>query len=1259
MGHAAAAAGVGSVIKAVMALRHRVMPRTLHVDEPSPMIDWASGKVELLTQAREWTQQAHPRRAGISAFGASGTNAHVIVEEAPAPEPPPDAPERAEPYVLGAEAPAAWPLSARGADALRAQARRLLSALRDRPEAGPADVGLSLATTRAAFEHRAVVVGGDRDDLLAGLESVAHGRDDHRVVAGRAPAENGRTVFVFPGQGAQWAGMAGRLMETSPVFAAHLRDCADAFAPLVDWSLLDVLRNESDTSWLGRVDMVQPALFAVMVGLAGMWRSCGVEPAAVVGHSQGEIAAAHVAGGLSLEDAARVVTLRSSRIREIAGRGGMLSAALPRDEAAALLRDRPGLSLAAVNGTRAVVVSGDDEELARFAAELQGRRVRAKRVPVDYASHSAHVDGLREHILADLATIRPRTGDIPLYSTLTGAPVDTATMDASYWYANLRNTVELEQAVRALADAGHTSFIEVSPHGVLLPALEDTLEDLGVAGALTGGTLRRDDGDLRRFLLSLGRLHTHGVAVDWNRVFAGTGGAVTELPTYAFQRQRYWLRPDAAGQPRTAASADDGDFWNAVAEQDFASLGIDVTKPFQAALPVLSAWRRESEERAVIDTWLYHVDWAPLPEPAAPSLPGRWLLLCHAGQEAAGLPAQVTSALAQHGAQVIPIVLPPAELSREQLAKRLTEAAGDGAAGVLSLLGLDGEEHQDHPGVPAGLAATLACVQALGDVEIGAPLWAVTSGAVSVGGPDAVEQPAQTAVWGLGRVAALEYPGRWGGLVDLPPALDEVTGARLAGTLAGRDGEDQVAVRSSGVYGRRLARSAPGAARRWRPRGTALLVGGTGGVGAQIARWLAEQGAPRLVLTGRRGPDAPGAAELARELRDLGAEVAVVACDAGDRTALARIKQQAAADGHPVTTVMHIAGAGVLRDLHSTDLAEFAGTTYAKIAGAEALDAVFSDPDELDDFLLFSSISAIWGSGEHGAYAAANAYLDGLAENRRARGLPARSVVWGIWDPKEGGGMAAGLVEDQLRSRGIPFMDPAVAIKAFHRVLGGDRAVQVVADVDWERFAPVFTLARPSPLLRTLPEVRAVLRDDEATGAPDGGDSSLRQRLEAARPAERAQALDELVRSRIAAVLKYSGPDRVDPGRALRELGFDSLTAVELRNRLRDATGLRLPVTVVFDHPNATALAEHIGRLMFPEDDRPAGADPAETEVRQALATIPLDRLREAGLLGDLLRLASGAADERDPAPGGQDAASVDDMDVDSLVQLVLKSSGS
>ncbi|WP_328348261.1 SDR family NAD(P)-dependent oxidoreductase [Micromonospora sp. NBC_00421] len=552
LGHTQAAAGVAGVLKVVLAMRHGLLPRTLHAEQRTSRVDWAAGSVDLLTETRPWPRTDRPARAGVSSFGISGTNAHVIVEAVPGTEPaagaPADVPAAGAPadppaVDLPRDAPALpWLLSARTPEALAGQARRLRAHLAGRPDQRPLDMAWSLATTRATFDTRAVLVGTDPDRIAAVLDALADGRSAPELVRGDAGPDR-RCVFVFPGQGSQWDGMALDLLDQAPVFAERLSACDAALRPHLDWSLLDVLRRVPGAPGLERVDVVQPVLFAVMVSLAELWRSYGVQPAAVVGHSQGEIAAACVAGVLSLPDAARVVALRSRALRTLAGQGAMASVALAAD----VVRERIGrfgdrVAVAAVNGPAAVVVSGEETAVEDLLAELAAEQVRVRRIAVDYASHSAQVERIRDELAGALAGITPGPAAVPLYSTTDLRWLDGPEMDPGYWYRNLRQPVELERAVRALAAEGHDTYVECSPHPVLTVGIEPILsDDEGDVGAVTVGSVQRDQGGLDRFLLSLAQLHVRGVPVDWRPALAG--GRRVDLPTYAFAHRRYWPRP--------------------------------------------------------------------------------------------------------------------------------------------------------------------------------------------------------------------------------------------------------------------------------------------------------------------------------------------------------------------------------------------------------------------------------------------------------------------------------------------------------------------------------------------------------------------------------------------------------------------------------------------------------------------------------------------------------------------------------------------
>ncbi|XVS68215.1 type I polyketide synthase [Actinosynnema sp. CA-299493] len=1205
IGHTQAAAGVAGVIKMVQAMRHGVLPKTLHVDAPSPHVDWSSGAVELITESRPWPVVDRPRRAAVSSFGVSGTNAHVLLEHVDDVETAVE--ERPEPSAVP------WVLTAGSPTALAEQAARLRAALTaDLPSI---DVAHTLATGRAAMPHRAVVIGRDRDALLDGLSALA--RDEASPALVRAVAgEPGRVVFVFPGQGSQWVGMALELAEQSSVFAERLAECAAALEPFCDWSLHEALRGEVS---LDRVDVVQPVLFAVMVSLAALWRSWGIEPAAVVGHSQGEIAAACVSGALSLEDAARVVALRSRVLRRLAGRGGMVSIAASESEVRALIGPfGERISIAAVNGPSAVVVSGEPDALDALVTD----GLRAKRIAVDYASHSAQVEELREELAEVLASITPRTGEVPLYSTLTGEVEDGSGLDADYWFRNLRSTVEFASAVERLAGDGFGVFVECSPHPLLTMAVQEQAEDV-----IAVGSLRRDDGGLDRMLLSLGEAVVRGVTPNWANVIPG--GRRVDLPSYAFQRRRYW-----PGATRAAVGTDPVDdlFWETVEREDLDALSgalhVDSDAGLADVLPALAAWRRRGRELSALDSWRYRTTWHALPDTAS-GLTGRWLVVAPAGTDDDWC-GQVVAALDAGGAEAVRIDVTPGAES--------TAAVEGSWVGVVSLLALDTAPLADHPQVPAGLAGTTALIRALAEVD--APLWCLTRQAVATG-PGEAPDPVAAQVWGLGRVAALEHPRRWGGLVDLPGTVTGRIAERLVGVLSRGDGEDQLAVRTSGVLARRLVRAPLGAVpprRQWKPTGTVLVTGGTGALGGHVARWLAGRGAPHLLLVGRRGEQAPGAAELAAELRGLGSEVTVAACDTADRAALAALL-----DRHPVTAVFH--AAGVLDDcvLDGLTPERLATVLRPKVDATRALHELTQD---LSAFVLFSSLASTTGGAGQGNYAAANAYLDAFAEWRRAQGLTATSVAWGAWG---GGGLAEeGVRAQRMRQGGLAAMAPEPAVAALEQALDHDEAVLTVADVDWSRFVPGFTAARPSRLIATIPEAAAIEAGPaERREAEVGG---LRARL-AGVPVETATelVLDE-VRDQIAAVLGHTGSDRIPPEQALKDLGFDSLTAVDLRNRLGASCGLDLPSTLVFDHPTANAITRFLcARLVD-------GADPSVAALRDLAgleSALGADALDETTRTRILIRLRALLADDTTTEVGEGTADALDDATDDEMFTLL------
>ncbi|MEU5987373.1 SDR family NAD(P)-dependent oxidoreductase [Spirillospora sp. NPDC047418] len=1399
IGHTQSAAGIAGLIKMIMALRHRRLPPTLHITEPTPHIDWATTPLVPTTESTPWPTTERPRRAAISSFGISGTNAHLIVQEPPPTQTRVEVPANTGPWLVSGATP----------DAMRAHARRIAGFAAAGPDIAAA--GRTLALGRAQHEYRAAVVAENRDELVAGLTSIADGTAAAGAVTGRAG--DGGTVFVFPGQGSQWPGMADGPMAHSAAFRESARACDEALRDHLDWSVLDVLHREPGAPPLDRVDVVQPVLFTMMVSLAAMWRAHGVRPAAVVGHSQGEIAAACVAGGLDLGDAARVVALRSRAWLRLAGRGGMAAVAL----GAGALRDRlerwgDALSVAAVNGPATTTVAGDPAALAELVAELKAEGARARVIPgIDTAGHTAQVDVFHDHLLDVLGPVAPRSCDVPFYSTVTGGLLDTAALDAAYWYRNMREPVELERATRAMLDAGHDLFVEVGPHPMLAASLEETVADGGTDAAVIG-TLRRDEGGAARILFSLAAAHVHGAPVDWATVFPGGGAAPAPLPTYPFQHERYWMEAGqrsgdvagaglrAAGHPLLGAEVapECGGLVltgrlsarTAPLSADRTPHGATVLPPSAIADMVLHAGERAGAScvgELVLDTplvlhpghdldvqvmvrdgdgsgrrpvtvrarpaadsgdaagagWTRHAAgtliadsaaeppssgldgaWPPpggtpvaLPDhdegPALQGLRGLWrlgddlyadvALPDDSERDAAGWgvhPALPETALRAFAAaapggearrpagwsdlrlyasgatavrarlrprapdeaeltladpaggivatarsvrlQPVPAEgaapapgrperdlyrvewVPPAVPARAPHGRRWAVIGDAALAGALAAAGAGVRHHQDLGALAADSAAEPpdiviapvsggsadpaaathdAAVAALrlvrtwlaGDRAGSARLVVLTRGAVSVHPLEDVPDLAGAAARGLVRAAQSENPGRI--------TLLDVTGgaagyAAIPRALSGD--ETELAVRGDRILAPRLARvTAAESARPGRPLdpdGTVLITGGTGTLGGLVARHLVTRhGVRHLLLASRRGPAAEGADALRAELAALGADVRVHACDAADPAALAAVLAAVPAE-HPLTGVVH--AAGVLDDgtVESLTDEQAHRVLRPKADAAWHLHRLTADRD-LPVFVLFSSVAGVAGLPGQANYAAANAFLDGLAAHRRAAGLSATSLAWGYWAQRSA--MSRHLSEHdvaRLAGAGIPPLPTDRALELLDASLARTDSLLVPVPLDAGAFGGSLGDGPVPSLLRGL--VRAPMRR-AAAGTADGG--SLQRRLAALPPPEQRSLLLDLVRGHAAAVLGRAGADAVRPERPFKEVGFDSLTSVELRNRLSAAAGLRLPATLVFDHPTPDAIAAFLHRRIAP------GTGPGD---RTALTE--LDRLEAA-----------------------------------------------
>ncbi len=1468
IGHTQAAAGVVGVIKMVMAMRHGLLPRTLHVQKPSRHVDWSAGAARLLIDAEPWPAgERRLRRAGVSSFGMSGTNAHMILEEAPR------APEPAE-LDTGAETPApsalSWLLSAKSAPALCDQAERLLSHLHEHPEIEPLDVAFSLAGGRARLEHRGVVLGSGRQQLLEGLQALASGEPSAYVFAGTA--RGAKTAFMFTGQGAQRAGMGAELYGMFPVFAAALDEVCEQLDAHVGRSCKEIMfaaAGSPQAALLEQTELTQACLFALEVALFRLVESFGLRPDILIGHSVGEIVAAHVAGVFSLADACRFVAARGRAMGSLPEGGGMLALEASEDELAEQLADSAGwVSLAAVNGPRAVVLSGENEALEELAEAWREQGRKLKRLRVSHAFHSALMDPALAELRAVAEELELKPARIAIVSNVTGSQAEPEQhVSADYWVRHARETVHFAEGIATLARSGVKRFLELGPEGALCGTVADCLDEDARDGLLLAATLRSGRSEVEAFTALLAQAHSDGLPVDWHALLAGRGARGVELPTYAFQRRRYWHElPGAAGNlsaaglvavdhpllgaeiqqaedrsltftgrvslathpwladhavldtvllPATAmlelalaagrevecdlvaeltlqaplvlaregavrlqvtvgaveesgarrvavysredtadeqderdwewqchargvlAGSSDGETPGVKGEtpeaeierlcagawppegahaleiasfyEQLAEIGLQYGPAFQG---LTAAWQRGEEifaevaldsanadqaaryavHPALLDAAL-HAGLLGMGEEVEPnqlrlpfSLSGVRLYRGGAGSlrvrirptgestrslivlDGSGAPVLSVASIVARALDVAKLQ-PAARGGRDPLYRldwvALAVARTDRDS-MLVLLG-DGEaaelgewieQRYANPAalkdaIEAGARAPEAALVAVGHSDSGD--GARLAGAIHAGVRETLEllqewlaqeclsgsrlvlitreavaltqgeQPdlLAAAVWGLARSAQTEYPGRIL-LVDLgwELKLQEVEWAALLDSE-----EPQIVLRGGDPLVPRLVPfhpeskdvlpspdAVPDLGEKAAPdsHGTILITGGTGALGGLVARHLAAcHSASQLLLVSRRGAAAPGAAGLVAELAELGCSARVAACDITDRDELSSLIDSIPAE-YALTAVYHTAGVIEDATIETLDAGQLERVLAPKLDAVVQLHELTKDI-ALSDFVLFSSVSGVMGSPGQANYAAANSFMDAFAQHRRAQGLVATSLAWGLWS--EGTGMAERIGEsagERVRRVGLDALSDSEALRLMDIARGCAEPLLVPVRLD-------MAALRAQARLGLLPaQLRGLVRAPARRGRD--GASSLARRLAATPAAEREAIVLTLVRTHVASVLGHASYEAVDPERAFKELGFDSLAAVELRNVLEGATGLRLAATVVFDHPTPAELAKQLCQRV----------DRASSAVSAVAAVTPLASEEPIAIVGMSCRLPGGVSSPAD-----------------------------
>jgi acyl transferase domain-containing protein len=1167
IGHLEAAARNAGLIKVVLSLQHGEIPAHLHFENPSPHIAWDELPVTVPTALRSWPEGR--KIAGVSSFGFSGTNAHMILEEAP---------QSAVRESSAVDRPLHMlSLSGMNEEALLELAGRYRAYLGG-PEVAPlGDVCFTANVGRAHFAHRLAVVGGTAVEVAAKLQSFETGQESPGVFRGVLSGRGRpKVAFLFTGQGSQYAGMGRGLYETQPTFRKALDLCAEILKGRLEKPLLEVMFGAAGSEGLvDRTAYTQPSLFALEWALSEMWRSWGVEPGAVLGHSVGEYVAAAVSGVLTLEDALGLIAERGRLMEALPSGGVMVAVAASEERVGAAIATVKEVSIAAVNGPSSVVISGTAAAVKQVSEALRKDGIKSQELVVSHAFHSALLDPMLGALETAASKVENKAPQMAMLSNLTGRVMKDGEVSAGYWRHHAREAVRFADSMRTLEEKGYEVFVELGPHPVLLGMGRGCVKD-GLGSWMP--SLRKGKDDWSQLLESVAGLYVGGVPFDGAGFDRDYSRRRVVLPTYPFQRQRYWIEVDAA--PR------------------------EVTR---AAVP--TGFRE----------WLCALEWQPAPQAAASTTvePGRWLVC---GAESGVGPALV-AALRGRGHLAVLATTGGAFASSpagfivdptrpDQVDRLLAGAAREGPlAGVVNLWGLDAPagidplETQRHV---SGSALHLA--QSLARQADPGRLWLVTRGAQAVGG-GTLRNVDQAPLWGLGRTLFVEQPALGCICVDLDPESDGLD-RLVEELLAGSGSENQIALRGGERYAARLVKSSAidsSEPPQLRPDATYLVTGGLRGLGSEVAKWLVERGARNLALVGRRAPAAPEAIAI-QALEVQGVRVLTVAVDVADRVALKAAFARVDATLPPLRGVVHCAGViddGLLAD-QTWD--RFAGVMAPKLGGAANLDALTRER-ELDFFVLFSSSASLLGSPGQANYAAANAWMDALAHRRRSEGLAATAINWGAWGEV---GMAARLDEATRRRKGewgagvIPLQD---GLAALGLLIGGGAAQIALLPIDW----PALLAHLPEPRPAFLTEVAVAVKAKKALSTTEGPPPGL----DRAAPEERRAILEGFVAQQVVKVLALESTTVLGRDEDFRAYGMDSLMAMDLRNRLQTSLGRPLSPSVAMEHSTISALASLLAQeSAVPEAGtahqllaavRSKGVDAAVDD----LSTADVDRLLE------------------------------------------------
>lgn len=1219
IGHLEAASGMAGLIKVLLMLRHETIPRHLHVERPNGSVPLDGTGIRIAQQQTAWSRGERPRRAGVSSFGFGGVNCFAIVEEAVEPS----FAERAPAIPAG---PRVLALSAQTPAALEELAESYATFLSDAAEdVELADVCYTSQVGRAHLRERAAVVGSSRDEVVNGLAELACGRAARGVVRHEVGGEP-HVAFLFSGQGSQYEHMGRKLYDSQPVFRAALDRCAEILQPLLAESLLDVLYpTNGKRGLIHQTRYTQPALFALEYSLFCLWRSWGVTPSVLIGHSIGEYVAACVAGVFSLEDGLALVAQRAALMQSLPESGAM-AAVLAGEEVVReiVALSGTGAELACMNSPLSSVISGSVAAVEGAMTVAATRGVHAERLRVSHAFHSRLMEPMLEPFARIAAGTTLRAPAIPMALNVTGALLDGEALSPGYFVEQARKPVRFADGLRALDQTGVTHFLEIGPHTTLLGLGQATLGDESCFAWLP--SLREGTDERQQMLETAAALYTCGVAIDWHALHRGESRRRVSVPTYVFQCEHYWLpSPNVAARPAPGLllqtiDRGDADALTLALARTQAATSVEPAQ-LHAVAQALVELRAEEQRRESVKDWQFSSVLRESPRAPVPSwrqrrasAGTRYLILADHG----GLGRRLGEAFVAQGLSCQVLVEPEelrsqrSEASARGFYEALTNAIGelDGSA-ALNVLFVAGRDLVHAPGGAAQelVARQLSVLlrlqwttQVLCSAPPGPRLWIVGGAGQNAGGP------AEAPLSGFSKTLALEHPELFGGCIELTAEEDGVLAACIEEIVQPERDRFVVLGEHSRLVPRLTRRGAANTTKIARNfEGAHVITGGFGDLGIRTGRWLAARGARRILVVSRRGARDDAARRYIEELGRLGVEVIAVVADISEERAIEQLRAAIDSSALPVRGAFHCAGVVDDALLVRQTAEQLESVLMPKVAGALNL-ARALEGQPLESFVLFGSIASVFGSPGQANYAAANAFLEAFAVSRRHAGQPAQCLSFGPWEDTGMMGRLGSGLQERIAAMGFTPMHPDLGVHCLEAALERDEPRLLLAPVDWELAAKNLV-----PSLWPLVE-EFVTAPTKPTTAPESGIRGafvVASALRGMRSRERRKRLVRYLQDGVAAVLNY--PDGVlpDPSQGFFSMGLDSLMVVKLLRGVEAGTGVPLSPSVGFEHPTINELARYLDDGLLPDATGDEDAVEHPAGGRQDESAMPIDALSE------------------------------------------------